>query len=375
MKKWLILIGIIAIVLISAYFALSFYAVKFIRARLHKMERLGLTITSIETKPSHLRIRGIRYEEPISKQRIFHIEEIRIYPGLLSPLKGAVHIRVCTVLKPTFFLYRSYEGVFTGAWAPIEKEERGQEFFNDRVRRAKERVSIKIDRFCIRKGSIDFEDRKMGENPAKVELRELDLEIKDIQYPMVPAPSSIALKGKLKGRTEEQNIEIKGWVDPETMDMETSFKAREIEVKIFEPYYRKRVSAQIESGYMNMETTIAVKKKMIDAPGQLELIDLRLQGEGTVFWIPSKTLITLLKKRGDRLKIQFHIKGNLDDPKFNLQETILTKIAISFLEAFGIPIKWVGEEFLEGMGKEGEGWAEGLKSLKEMFKKNKEKKK
>lgn len=375
MKKWLILIGIISTVLFSAYVALSFYAVKFIQARLHKMERPGLTITSIETKPSHLRMRGIRYEDPILKQRIFDIEEIRIYPGLLSPLKGVVHIRVCTVLKPTFFLYRSYEGGFTGPWVPTEKEERDQEVFKERVRRAKERVSIKIDRFYIQKGSIDFEDRKMGENPAKVELRELDLEIKGIQYPIVPASSSIALKARLKGRTEEQNIEIKGWVDPETMDMETSFKAREIEVKVFEPYYRKRVSAQIESGYMNMETIIAIKKKMIDAPGQLELIDLRLQGEGTVFWIPSKTLITLLKKRGDRLKLQFHIKGNLDDPKFNLQETLLTKIAISFLEALGIPIKWVGEEFLEGMGKEGEGWIEGLKSLKEVFKKNKGEKK
>jgi hypothetical protein len=34
----------------------------------------------------------------------------------------------------------------------------------------------------------------------------------------------------------------------------------------------------------------------------------------------------------------------------------------------------LGEEFLENLGRDGEGWAEGLKSLKEMFKKKKENK-
>jgi uncharacterized protein (DUF39 family) len=41
------------------------------------------------------------------------------------------------------------------------------------------------------------------------------------------------------------------------------------------------------------------------------------------------------------------MKGSLDDPKFNLQETLLTRIAISLLEAVGVPIKVVGEEILE----------------------------
>jgi hypothetical protein len=69
------------------------------------------------------------------------------------------------------------------------------------------------------------------------------------------------------------------------------------------------------------------------------------------------------------------VKGSLDDPKFSLQETFLTRIAISIAETIGIPIKGVGEEVLIGTIKGEKGLVEGLKSIEELLKKKKEKKK
>jgi hypothetical protein len=65
----------------------------------------------------------------------------------------------------------------------------------------------------------------------------------------------------------------------------------------------------------------------------------------------------------------------LDDPQFNLQETFLTRIAISLAEALGIPIKVVGTGVIKGTEKGAEGLIEGVKSLEELFKKKKEKRK
>jgi hypothetical protein len=42
-------------------------------------------------------------------------------------------------------------------------------------------------------------------------------------------------------------------------------KIREIEVETFKPYYRKKVSAEIDSGTMDMESKITLKEKRIDA--------------------------------------------------------------------------------------------------------------
>jgi hypothetical protein len=382
MKKWLIPAGIIALLLIGGYFVVSFYAVKFIQRQLQRVTGPGFTVGEILAKSTHLSAKGIRYEDPHSGQKFFQIEEMRIYPDLVSFVTGTLGIRELTIRQPSLYFYRSREGTFVQPWLGMEKGKEGSEISKDSKTpkdgepKGKEPFHMKIGRIRIEKGSIDFEDRKMGEPPAQIKLRELDLDLRDTQYPIISTHSPIELKTKMEGKTKEGDLYTKGWIDLKTMDMETSFKVREIEVKIFEPYYRKRVSAEIETGHINMDARITVKKRMIDAPGQLELANLQIkEGGGTVLWIPAKHLISILKDKGNRIKAQFHVKGNIDDPQFSLQETFLNRLAISLAEALGIPIKKVGETLFKGSGKGAEELSEGFKSIEELFKKKREKKK
>jgi len=376
LKKWFILIGIIAIFLIGGYFVLSFYAVKFVQARLQKVVGPRFTIAEIKIKPTYLSAKGIQYQDPLSQKRIFLIEEMRVYPALSSLLKSTLNIRECMILQPSFFFYRTREGSFVGPWPTVEKEEKDKEISEDREKKGKESVLVKIDRFRIRKGSVDLEDRKIAEPPAQIQLRELDLELKNIEYPLISSHSFIELKGKIEGRKKEGNLYTKGWIDLKTTDMEISFDVKETEVKTFEPYYQKRVSAEIETGYIDMDAKITVKKKAIDAPGHLELVNLRIkEGSGTVLWIPAETLASLLRDKGNRIKVAFHVKGSMDDPQFSLQEAFLTRVALSLAEALGIPIKVVGEKIIGGAGKGAEGLIEGLKSIGKLFKRKKEGKK
>jgi len=373
MKKWLILIGIFVILLIGGYFVLTFYAVKLIQPQLQKVLGPGLTLSKIELKATYLSAKGIQYENPLSKQRFLQIEELRIYPSFLSLLKKSLHINEFTMIRPSFFFSRSREGVLFGPWMSEEKEGKGKEISQEK--REEEPIHIRIDRIQVEKGSFDFEDMKFGEPPANIRLKDLDLRIDDIQFPFISFHSPIQFKGKMNGKAKDGKIEIKGWIDIKTMDMAISLDFQGIDMKIFEPYYRKRVSAEIESGTINMESKIAIEKRIIDVPGHLELLDLRIkEGSGTVLWIPANTLVSLLRDRGNRIKVEFHVKGNLDNPHFNLQEIFFTRIAISLAEALGFPIKVVGEDVAKDTGKGAEGLMEGVKSLEELFKKRKEKK-
>lgn len=373
MRRILIPFGIIAILIVGGYLVLSFYAVKFIQAQVQKAIGPGFTIAQIKVKTTHLSINGIQFEDPRTKQNFLQTEEMRIYPDLTSFLKKRLQIRELIILKPSFFFYRTREGVFVGPWVSIKKEEKSEEAPGKEEKKEGEAIPIKIDRLRIEKGSIDFDDMKAGETPGQIRLREVELEIKNIGYPLVSSRSPIELKGKMKGKTKDGEIVTKGWIDLKTSDMETSLKIREVELKVFEPYYRKRVSAEIESGLMNMDATIAVKSKKIDAPGQMELADLHIGEKGTVFYLPAKTLVSLLKNKGNRIKVKFHVKGNLDDPQFKLQETFLMRIGIGLAEAIGLPIKAVGESLFEGSGKGSEGLAEGLRSIEELLKKKEKK--
>jgi uncharacterized protein involved in outer membrane biogenesis len=324
----------------------------------------GFILEGITLKTTYLSARGIEYKDPRSKERFFQAEEIRVYPSFLCLLKKSLHIKELTVLRPSFFFFRSRDGQLVGPWvtpgeANEEKETSGEE------KRRGEAVEVQIDRLRIQKGSIDFEDRKIGDPSPQMKWREVEFEIRDIRYPLTSWHSPVELMGKMQGKAQDGSITLKGWIDAKTMDMETSLKIREIEVKTFEPYYRKRVTAEIESGTLDMDSKIAVKEKRIDAPGELDLVNLRVkEGKGTVFWIPAETLVPLLEKKEHRVKAKFHVKGNVENPQFNLQETFLTQIALSLVQALGIPVKVSGEEVLR----------ETLKGEKGLFRKKKEEK-
>jgi hypothetical protein len=374
MKKWFILIGTLLVLFIGGYFVLTFYAVKLIQPRLQMGMGPGLTLEEIKLKTTYLSVKGVQYEDPHSKQRFFQAEEIRIYPSLLSLLKNSLYIKEFTVFQPSFFFYRSREGHLVGPWVTTKKENEEKEVSEEKKEEEKKRgkaVEVQIDRIRIQKGSIDFEDRKIGDPPFQMKWRELDFEIRDIRYPLASLHSPVELKGKMEGRKQDGRIDAKGWIDLKTMDLETSLKIREIEVKTFEPYYRKRVTTEIESGHMDMDSKMALKEKRIDATGELDLINLHIkEGGGAVFWIPAETLIPLLERRKYEIKVPFQVKGNLEDPKFNLQETFLMRFAFSLAEALGLPVKSVAESLFG----EPEKGMEGLRSLEELFKKKKEKK-
>ena len=350
MKKWCILVGLVVVFLIGGYLGLSYYGVKLLQPQLQKLLGPGFTLTEVNISLTHLSLKGVQYEGLHTKMRYASIEEVKIYPAILSLFKGPLRIREFRMLKPSFFFYRTKEGVFIGPWTGPEKKEKEEKGLpDDAERKEKGPVSLRIDRLRIEKGFLDFEDSKPGEPPAQIHLREIDLKMREVQYPFQSIHSPIELNGKMQGKTGgDGEIHTEGWINLKTKDMETSFRVQRIDVKLFKPYYRKRVSAEIDSGYMNMETTITLKERTIDAPGKLELNDLHIkEGEGTVFLIPATILSSSLKKKGNRVQVAFHMKGNMEDPKFNLQEIFVTRIAISLLEALGVPVKVVGEEVLK----------------------------
>ncbi len=371
MRKWFILIGILVLLFIGGYFVLNFFAVKLIQPRLQKVMGPGLTLAEIQAKLTCLSVQGIQYQDPHTKQRFLQIEEVRIYPSLFSLLEKSLRIREAKLLRPSFFFYRSREGVFVGPWVTVKKEgeEKGSSEAEEKKRG--ESLSIRIDRVRIEKGSIDFEDGKVGEPPAQTRLGEIEFEIRDLRYPLTSMHSPIALEGKIKGRKREGGIDTRGWIDLKTMDLETSLKVRELEVETLKPYYRKKVSAEIDSGTIDLESKITLKEKRMDVQGELNFIDLHIkEGGGTVFWIPAETLVSLLEKKRNQVKVPFHVKGNLGDSQLHLQEAFLNRIAFSLAEALGLPVRSVGEGIPGDIGK----GTEGLRPMEEFFKKKKEKK-
>ncbi len=378
MRKWVPVLGIGLLLLLTGYFVLSFYAVKFINAELKESLGPGMVIGDVKVRMTYLAVKGVQYEDPKLRRTMLQIDEIRIYPSLFSSLLGTLRIREWTMLRPAFTLVRSRDGVWAGPWILFERMGKKREEKRDKTPDNKEREAkpfqIEVDRFRVRDGRVDIEDRKVSGPPALIRLREVNFDLEEIKFPLTSARSPVDFQGKLKGPKKDGVIASKGWIDLKTTDMDALLNLRETELKIFEPYYRKNVTAEIESGTLNMEAKIVIKDGMIDAPGELDLVDLRMKEDGTFFYVPAKTMVSLLKNRKNQIHVRFHVKGKMDDPQFNLREDFLTRVALSMAETLGLPIKVVGGEVLGGTVKGAKGLVEAVRSVEELFKPKKEKK-
>ena len=372
MKKWVPILGIALLLFLAGYFVLSFYAVKLINTELKESLGPGMTIGDVKVRATYLAVKGVQYEDPKLKRKMFQIEEMRIYPALLSSLLGSLHIRDLTMLRPAFTLYRSPDGVWGGPWLLLERMAKKREGKKDKNPDKKEREAkpfhIKMGRLRIQDGRVDIEDRKVSGPPALIRLREVNFDLEKIDFPLTSARSPLDFEGKLKGPKRDGTLTAKGWINLKTTDMDTSLHLRETELKIFEPYYRKNVTAEIESGDIELEAKITIKEDLIDAPGELDLVDLRMKEDGTFFYIPAKTMVSHLKNRKNRIHVRFHVKGKMDDPQFNLRENFLTRVALSMAETLGLPIKVVGGEVLGGTVKGAKGLVDAVRSVEELFK-------
>jgi hypothetical protein len=387
MRKWIILTGIVVLLGTGSYFGLSWYAVRFLGERLQRLTEEGLTIAEVKPGPARLSVKGVRFEEPMSRQKLLEIEEIRFYPSIFSALRGKITIREVVLVRPSFHLSRSREGAYLGAWISGERERMADRSGpRDPGVAPKERgiarketddtVPVKIEQLRIEGGTFSFEDDKVGEPPGRIELKEIDLVLEKIKYPLTSHPSALHFKARVKGIRKEGSVEARGWIDFVTSDMDVDLKVRDVELKLFQPYYRKRVTAEIESGEIRLDAKVVVAKKVINAPCQLDLTDLRLvKGQGTFFYVPADVIISLLKDRGNRVKAHFTIKGDTRDPKFSLEESVLGRLGFSVAESLGLPVRVIGETFPGGTTKGDEGLAKTIKALGEIFKKKREERK
>jgi len=178
MKRWFIVMGILAFLFIGGYFVLTFYAVKFIQPYVQKVMGSGLTLAQTQIRTTHLSLRGIQYEDPHSRQRFFKVNEVRIYPSLSSLLTNSLRIKEITILEPSFFFYRSREGGIVGPFVMATKQEEREEVSEKEDRKKKQAIQVQIDRIRIKKGSVNFEDQKVAEPPAQIKLRELNFEMR-----------------------------------------------------------------------------------------------------------------------------------------------------------------------------------------------------
>jgi len=294
---------------------------------------------------------------------------VRIVPALMGLLRGNIEVRELRLDGAYLSMLRGRNGrlrvlpaVLEPAAAPVPTEARGTQ--SDAAAQAASddapaRV-IRFDSIVLVDGALDYCDATVARKPHCIALRALDGRLSDLRIPTLDAETTLALAGTVAGPTRDGHLSLDGVLTLATRDMDLALGLKGVDLRSVEPYLVKAADAGVKRGVLDLSMHAKVAKRRLNAPGQLTLSELELVERGhSALGLPRALVVSALKDRSGRIQVDFTLNGNLDDPKFSLNEVMASRFGAAVAEGLGVSIGGLAE----GVGKAAGGIGESLRKL------------
>jgi hypothetical protein len=184
-----------------------------------------------------------------------------------------------------------------------------------------------------------------------------------LHVPVLSGRTSLDLDGVVKGVRRNGTLAIKGWAELATRNSDIRTTLRGVDLIALQPYLVKSDEAGVRRGTLDLQLQSKVRDKRLHAPGKATLADLELSAGGGAFGtfmgVPRQAVIAALKNRDGRISIDFTLEGNLDDPKFSLNENFALRMGAAVAQGLGISL----EGLTRGVGGAAEGIGSAIKNL------------
>ncbi|MBP0595161.1 DUF748 domain-containing protein [Paraburkholderia sp. LEh10] len=222
-----------------------------------------------------------------------------------------------------------------------------------------------IDHIAFADGQFVFYDEMISKPPYKVTVSDASASVDHIHLPDLTEPTNLAVKGSIKGPQHTGKVTFDGWMKIASKDSQTTTTLRGIDVVMLDPYLLKKAGAkaQVTGGTVDLNMQATVTNYHIHAPGTVTLHHLQLAGTDdpldTFMQIPTRAAVAALKRHGDDITLHFTIDGNLRDPTFKLNESVMTELRANFAKALGVSAEGVAK----GAGETVKGLGNALKNL------------
>ena len=148
-----------------------------------------------------------------------------------------------------------------------------------------------------------------------------------------------------------------------TKDSEIATSLRGVDLVALQPYLIKANEAGVRRGSLDLDLKSTVRKNVLKAPGKLTLTGLELASSGgtlgTFMGMPRQVVVNALKNRKDQITMRFTLEGNLNDPKFSLNEDLAHRIGAGVADSLGVSI----EGLARGVGGATKGIGDSIRGL------------
>lgn len=202
---------------------------------------------------------------------------------------------------------------------------------------------IAIDTVELKPCAIEFYDASIRKTPHKLRLEQINATLDDLMLPDLKAKSRLRLEGVFKGVRQDGNLLIEGWIELASKNSEISTRMRGVDLITLQPYLIKAAETGVKRGTLDLDLKSTIRDNRLRAPGGITLSHLELSSSGggisTFMGMPRQAVLSALKNQNDQITIQFTLEGNINDPKFSLNESLAKRIGTSLAQSLGIDIE------------------------------------
>jgi hypothetical protein len=222
-----------------------------------------------------------------------------------------------------------------------------------------------VDHIRFERGSFDFYDQMVSQPPYKVSVTDANATVDHIHLPYLTEPTSVSVTGSIKGPQHTGNVAFGGWIKIANKDSQLTTTLRGVDIVMLDPYLLKKAGAKarVTGGTLDLNIESTVRDYHLHAPGTLTVHHLHLAESDnpldTFLSIPTRAAVAALKNHGDEITLHFVLDGNLRDPKFKLNESLMTELRANFAKALGVSAEGVAK----GAGETVKGLGNALKNL------------
>jgi len=204
-------------------------------------------------------------------------------------------------------------------------------------------------------GKVDFFDSTVAAKPFRVPLENVHAEIGPLHAPATNDRTSIDGRGQVIGKNRRGATTMRGWIALKSKDTDVRNVLTGVDVAAVSPYLRgSGTSAALTGGSMDLNMHTRVKNRRLDANGRITLRDLDFGSSGNeLLSLPRKAVLAALEDRNGAVTFDFTLQGDIQDPKFSLNDSLSMRLAGGFAQAIGVSVEGVAGgvgEAVKGLG-------------------------
>jgi hypothetical protein len=201
-------------------------------------------------------------------------------------------------------------------------------------------TSLGIDRITVSDGVVEFYDESIRARPVKLRIERIEAAAGKLRLPELAGQTTLKVDGVVKGNRQDGNLAIEGAFDVAAKTYDLTTRLHGVDMSLLQPYLIKAAETGVRRGMLDLDLDSSVAGNKLRAPGTLTLTGLELSsGSGTFMGLPNKLVTGLLEDRKGRISLKFVLEGNLDDPRFSLNEHLAARLGSSLTDMSSVNLK------------------------------------